>query len=76
MSPNTWTELNYLGIHNVLAVRGDQSNYRQAVVGGYPETHLESPNAKTDLMAHDVECIHFYVMNDARRVVAMIEDLV
>ncbi len=204
-------ELNYLGIHNVLAVRGDQSNYRKVVVGGrtrnayaadlvdqlvdlrravyldeiansepidfcigvggYPETHLESPNAKTDLMylkqkveagadyivtqmffdnrvfydfvarcreagitvpiipglkvlddvrqlsslpkhfhislpdelvdgimagpqhaceigarwsrrqvedlmAHDVECIHFYVMNDARRVVAMIEDLV
>ncbi len=83
-------ELNYLGIHNVLAVRGDQSNYRKQVaggrtrnvhtedlvaqlvelrsaryldeiansepidfcigVGGYPETHLESPNAKTDLM--------------------------
>ncbi len=204
-------ELNYLGIHNVLAVRGDQSNYRKTVlggrtrnlytsdlvsqlgdlrqavyldeiansepmdfcvgVGGYPETHLESPNAKTDLMylkqkvdagadyivtqmffdnevyfdfvkrcravgidvpiipglkiiddmrqlsslaknfhisipddlvdeimdspqqARDigarwgraqvedlvnrnVDCVHFYVMNDARRVVAMIEDLV
>ncbi len=83
-------ELAYLGIHNVLAVRGDQSNYRKVLgsgrtrnihaedlvaqlvdlrraryldeisgsepidfcigVGGYPETHLESPNAKTDLM--------------------------
>jgi len=83
-------ELNYLGIHNVLAVRGDQSNYRKSMVvgrsrntyaedlvaqlvdlrqaryldeiansepivfcigvGGYPETHLESPNVKTDLM--------------------------
>lgn len=83
-------ELNYLGIHNVLAVRGDQTNYRKSMVGGrsrnayaedlvaqlvdlrqaryldeiansepidfcigvggYPETHLESPNVKTDLM--------------------------
>ncbi len=83
-------ELNYLGIHNVLAIRGDQSNYRKTLgggrtrnhysrdlvaqlvslrqadyldeiansepidfcigVGGYPETHLESPNAKTDLI--------------------------
>ncbi len=203
-------ELNYLGIHNVLAIRGDQSNYRKAVggrtrnvytsdlvtqlgdlrravyldeiansepidfcvgVGGYPETHLESPNQKTDLLylkqkvdagaeyivtqmffsnevffdfvkrcraagievpiipglkliddvrqlsslaknfhislpdalvdevmaspqhareigarwgrsqvedliAHQVDCLHFYVMNDASRVVALVEDLV
>ena len=82
-------ELNYLGIENVLAIRGDQSNYTKVVrdgrtrniyakdlveqlvdlrkanfledianseainfcvgVGGYPEKHVESPNIKTDL---------------------------
>jgi methylenetetrahydrofolate reductase (NADPH) len=82
-------ELNYLGIQNVLAIRGDESNYnkvlssgrtrniyasdlvRQLVdlrqakflddiansepinfcigVGGYPEKHVEAPNLKTDI---------------------------
>ena len=83
-------ELNFLGIHNVLAIRGDQTNYNKVLatgrsrnvyagdlvsqlvdlrrakflddiansepidfcvgVGGYPETHVESPNPKTDVM--------------------------
>ena len=82
-------ELNYLGIHNVLAIRGDESNYTKVVgsgrtrnrfardlvgqlanlrearyleeiansepidfcigVGGYPEKHIEAPNVKTDI---------------------------
>lgn len=82
-------ELNFLGIHNVLAIRGDQTNYQKVIgqgktqniyardlvaqladlrqaryleeiansepidfcigVGGYPEKHVESPNLKTDL---------------------------
>jgi methylenetetrahydrofolate reductase (NADPH) len=82
-------ELNYLGIHNVLAIRGDVSNYRKELrqgrtqnphavdlvrqlvdlregtyleeiansepiefcigVGGYPEKHFEAPNFKTDV---------------------------
>jgi len=83
-------ELNYLGIHNVLAIRGDESNYNKVLssgrtrniyasdlvkqlvdlrqanflddiansepinfcigVGGYPEKHIEAPNLKTDVM--------------------------
>ena len=82
-------ELNYLGIHNVLAIRGDETNYRAQIgrartvnvyaidlvkqlnalkrgeyleeiansepinicigVGGYPEKHIESPNMKTNI---------------------------
>lgn len=82
-------ELNYLGIENVLAVRGDESNYNKVIsqgrtrnlytsdlvkqlvdlreakflddlantqpinfcigVGGYPEKHVEAPNFKTDI---------------------------
>lgn len=82
-------ELNYLGIENVLAIRGDQSNWQKVVrdgrtrnvyakdlveqlvdlrngnflediansepinfcvgVGGYPEKHVEAPNHKTDI---------------------------
>jgi len=82
-------ELNYLGIHNVLAIRGDESNYHKVLssgrtrnvfagdlvkqladlrqakflddiansepinfcigVGGYPEKHVEAPNLKTDI---------------------------
>ena len=82
-------ELNYLGIHNVLAIRGDKSNYNKVLssgrtrniyasdlvkqlidlreakflddianseainfcigVGGYPEKHIEAPNLKTDI---------------------------
>ncbi len=82
-------ELNYLGIHNVLAIRGDESNYNKVLssgrtrniyasdlvkqlvdlrqakflddiansepinfcigVGGYPEKHIEAPNLKTDV---------------------------
>jgi methylenetetrahydrofolate reductase (NADPH) len=82
-------ELNYLGIHNVLAIRGDESNYNKVLssgrtrnifasdlvkqlidlrqanflddiansesinfcigVGGYPEKHVEAPNLKTDV---------------------------
>ena len=82
-------ELNYLGITNVLAIRGDESNYNKVLssgrtrnifasdlvkqladlreakflddiansepinfcigVGGYPEKHIEAPNLKTDV---------------------------
>ena len=82
-------ELNYLGIHNVLAIRGDKSNYNKVITkgrtrnlhatnlvqqlcdlreakfladlenvepinfcigaGAYPEKHLEAPNMKTDV---------------------------
>jgi methylenetetrahydrofolate reductase (NADPH) len=82
-------ELNYLGIHNVLAIRGDESNYAKVIdqsrsrnvnakdlvvqltdlkharfldeiansepihfcigVGGYPEKHIEAPNLNTDI---------------------------
>ncbi len=82
-------ELNYLGIENVLAIRGDESNYNKVIregrtrnlfasdlvkqltdlrqarflddlantqpidfcigVGGYPEKHIEAPNVKTDI---------------------------
>lgn len=82
-------ELNYLGIENVLAIRGDESNYNKVIsqgrtrniyasdlvkqlvnlrearflddlsntqpidfcigVGGYPEKHIEAPNVKNDI---------------------------
>jgi methylenetetrahydrofolate reductase (NADPH) len=82
-------ELNYLGIHNVLAIRGDETNYREQLgrartvnvfavdlvkqlnalkrgeyleeiansepidmcigVGGYPEKHVEAPNKKMNI---------------------------